>query len=321
MNCADFETRLNDLLDDRQTPSDDPQLFQHARECLACRQLLVQLQTMAEVSDFLGATRPVPHERHCSPCWRREAAGERAACRRREEASRLSDESCEAEAAAADEAVAPERATGRSTGPATKKVLAGNVGLARKVGRPLLLVCLLLSVVVGIERAVTRWDARDGGMPISDSSGNNVATGRSLPLSAERLAELWSGDLGPRRAASVMEVVVYDPLFVWPKRAMRVAGQLPAAPTPTWDVRAWAEPTTWVEPVAEQLVSERLTELRTEPWQLVAGWASGMRPLAASMTTALEDLIDVWVPPMRDEAQRRLPLESDQWDWRWDFTA
>ncbi|MFM7846826.1 MAG: hypothetical protein ACKPEY_21685, partial [Planctomycetota bacterium] len=97
--------------------------------------------------------------------------------------------------------------------------------------------------------------------------------------------------------------------------------QLPAAPTATWDVRAWAEPTTWVEPVAEQLVSERLTELRTEPWQLVAGWASGMRPLAASMTTALEDLIDVWVPPMRDEAQRRLPLESDQWDWRWDFTA
>jgi hypothetical protein len=350
MNCAEFETRLNQLLDDRQTPSDDAQLFHHARECVACRQLLLQLQTMAEVSNYLGATRSVPHERHQSPCWRRGAEGERAACRQRAETSRWRDEDAGVDSVSGDggASMAPEladaghslsgfsagswagdelvggelrRVAGLTSGGSRSAAISWWRGLAGQVGQPLLLVCLILSVVVGMERAVTRWEPRGGVAAVAGNSARSTVARGLANSSAREQPELAAIDLGPQRAARVMEVVVYDPLFVWPKRAMRVAGQLPAAPTRAWDVRAWVEPTTWVEPVAEQLVSERLTELRTEPWQLVEGWATGMRPLAASMTAALEDWIDVWVPPLRGEVERGQPLESDQWDWRWDLTA
>ncbi len=40
MHCVQFETRLNDLLDEREPPGDDRQLIEHARRCDECADLL-----------------------------------------------------------------------------------------------------------------------------------------------------------------------------------------------------------------------------------------------------------------------------------------
>jgi hypothetical protein len=40
MHCRDFESRLNDILDDRGQPRADAQLVAHADGCDPCRQLL-----------------------------------------------------------------------------------------------------------------------------------------------------------------------------------------------------------------------------------------------------------------------------------------
>jgi hypothetical protein len=40
MNCGQFETRMNLVLDQRRSPADDPALAAHAAVCTACEQLL-----------------------------------------------------------------------------------------------------------------------------------------------------------------------------------------------------------------------------------------------------------------------------------------
>jgi hypothetical protein len=66
MHCVQFETRLNDLLDERRRPSRDRQLVEHARRCHECADLLASqelllagLETLAcaETSRGLGARR------------------------------------------------------------------------------------------------------------------------------------------------------------------------------------------------------------------------------------------------------------------------
>jgi hypothetical protein len=46
MHCRDFESRLNDILDDRGQPRADAQLAAHAQGCDSCRQLLAGQQAL-----------------------------------------------------------------------------------------------------------------------------------------------------------------------------------------------------------------------------------------------------------------------------------
>jgi hypothetical protein len=56
MHCRDFESRLNDILDDRGQPRADAQLAEHAAQCDPCRALLDGQQAL-----FAGlAHRPLP---------------------------------------------------------------------------------------------------------------------------------------------------------------------------------------------------------------------------------------------------------------------
>jgi hypothetical protein len=48
MQCHEFEQRLNDLLDERQSPENDPLLAGHAAECSDCRQFLVGQRILFE---------------------------------------------------------------------------------------------------------------------------------------------------------------------------------------------------------------------------------------------------------------------------------
>lgn len=48
MQCHEFEQRLNDLLDERQSPERDQILAAHAAQCTDCRQLLVGQQVLLE---------------------------------------------------------------------------------------------------------------------------------------------------------------------------------------------------------------------------------------------------------------------------------
>lgn len=40
MRCEDFEVRLNDVLDERRSPSSEPELAEHAGQCAACREVM-----------------------------------------------------------------------------------------------------------------------------------------------------------------------------------------------------------------------------------------------------------------------------------------
>jgi hypothetical protein len=51
MRCAEFETRLNDLLDSRLRPDADSLLCAHARKCPACGELLYAQELLFEVLD------------------------------------------------------------------------------------------------------------------------------------------------------------------------------------------------------------------------------------------------------------------------------
>jgi hypothetical protein len=55
MRCNEFESRLNDLLDLRRTPSADPQLLGHAAACSDCREQLAACDLL-----FLGLNAPSP---------------------------------------------------------------------------------------------------------------------------------------------------------------------------------------------------------------------------------------------------------------------
>jgi hypothetical protein len=48
MQCHEFEQRLNDLLDERQSPESDPLLVGHAAQCADCRQFLVGQRILFE---------------------------------------------------------------------------------------------------------------------------------------------------------------------------------------------------------------------------------------------------------------------------------
>lgn len=49
MRCDEFEVRLHDLLDERQSPSADGALQQHARRCAACRDMLAVQRLLLDV--------------------------------------------------------------------------------------------------------------------------------------------------------------------------------------------------------------------------------------------------------------------------------
>lgn len=49
MNCDQFEIAVNEVLDQRLAPGEDPDLLQHASECPACEELL---QIYSAMSDF-----------------------------------------------------------------------------------------------------------------------------------------------------------------------------------------------------------------------------------------------------------------------------
>jgi len=46
MHCQQFEQRINDLLDDRESPSSDPAVRAHARHCSHCSELLRAYRNM-----------------------------------------------------------------------------------------------------------------------------------------------------------------------------------------------------------------------------------------------------------------------------------
>lgn len=46
MKCTDFENRLNDLLDDRLAPQNDPILIAHAADCAECREVLAAHESL-----------------------------------------------------------------------------------------------------------------------------------------------------------------------------------------------------------------------------------------------------------------------------------
>jgi hypothetical protein len=54
MQCAEFETRLNQALDERVSPERDDQLVEHARQCAACRSLRDAMQAIVEGLDRLA---------------------------------------------------------------------------------------------------------------------------------------------------------------------------------------------------------------------------------------------------------------------------
>ena len=52
MNCVWFETRLDDLLDERLPVDGDAELNEHAEACPRCAQLLADHQVMLEAIDL-----------------------------------------------------------------------------------------------------------------------------------------------------------------------------------------------------------------------------------------------------------------------------
>ena len=57
MQCAEFETRLNDLLDERLSPSVDSCLVEHAQSCACCSELLFTHELLLEGVQALPAAR------------------------------------------------------------------------------------------------------------------------------------------------------------------------------------------------------------------------------------------------------------------------
>ncbi|MEX2142712.1 MAG: hypothetical protein WD894_25885 [Pirellulales bacterium] len=57
MQCVEFESRLNDLLDDRLAPSVDHGLFEHAQNCPGCFELLAAHEVLLEGVQALPAVR------------------------------------------------------------------------------------------------------------------------------------------------------------------------------------------------------------------------------------------------------------------------
>ena len=306
LNCIEFEERLQELLDERREPAADGLLVEHARGCASCSQWLSSLQSIVAASDYMGTVAGPRHERHVAPCWRRESAMGGDACRRRR-----SGEGCQGDdgdgvelssgdSSAREDAACQSRWLTAGESREQDELREPGVGWRRGIAvwRALAVALCISGVVSGLEQAARWWE-------------------KPLPVTAGKAAVMTR----PPAAAAVMDVVVYDPLFVWPKRAMQVAGQLPPPTSLGWDVRSWVEPTNWVEPVAEQLVTERLTELRSEPWQFVEGFTTGMRPLAESMSAALEDWMDAWAAPRKEEGVRQPPADGEWMDWRWDLIA
>jgi hypothetical protein len=55
MQCVEFETRLNDLLDERLLPAGDAALVEHARDCAVCSELLAAHDVLLEGVQALPA--------------------------------------------------------------------------------------------------------------------------------------------------------------------------------------------------------------------------------------------------------------------------
>jgi hypothetical protein len=55
MKCDDFESRLNDVLDERRAPAVDALLAEHAGHCVPCRGLLRDYEALAEGAGSLSA--------------------------------------------------------------------------------------------------------------------------------------------------------------------------------------------------------------------------------------------------------------------------
>lgn len=55
MRCAEFELRLNELLDERLAPGSDPALRAHAQQCGECRGLLAAMGAAVEGAEALAA--------------------------------------------------------------------------------------------------------------------------------------------------------------------------------------------------------------------------------------------------------------------------
>ncbi len=62
MKCVEFESRLNDLLDERRSPGRDRGLSQHAELCAGCADLLAAHETLLEGVAALPAVRLRPAE-------------------------------------------------------------------------------------------------------------------------------------------------------------------------------------------------------------------------------------------------------------------
>lgn len=60
MKCTDFEDRLNELLDDRRPPQDDPALQSHAESCSECREILLAQESLFRGVALLQRRSPAP---------------------------------------------------------------------------------------------------------------------------------------------------------------------------------------------------------------------------------------------------------------------
>lgn len=60
MKCTDFEDRLNELLDDRRAPQDDPALQAHAESCGDCREVLAAQESLFRGMAALQRRVPAP---------------------------------------------------------------------------------------------------------------------------------------------------------------------------------------------------------------------------------------------------------------------
>lgn len=78
MQCEEFESRINQLLDEREPPRADARVADHARECVACADVLA---SYGQVLDIVGSA--VPLEMDANPTAQIIAQVQLAARRRR----------------------------------------------------------------------------------------------------------------------------------------------------------------------------------------------------------------------------------------------